>query len=63
MTMLHNFFWLDINLGVDKGVGTKPLSYRIKQIIPIMIRFKKDIENELDAEYPKDRFQMEMEKN
>jgi hypothetical protein len=30
MTMLHNFFWLDIMKGVDKGVGTKPLSYRLK---------------------------------
>ena len=29
MTLIHNFFWLDIKKGVD-GVGTKPLSYRIK---------------------------------
>jgi hypothetical protein len=29
MTMLHNFFWLDISKGLD-GAGTKPLSYRIK---------------------------------
>ena len=63
MTMLHNFFWLDIINGVDKGAGTKPLSYRIKQIVPIMMRLKKEIEAELDLEYPKDRFQTEMEKN
>ena len=62
MTMLHNFFWLDISRG-EKGVGTKPLSYRIKQVIPIMLKLKKMIEDELDHEYPKDRFQMEMTRN
>ncbi len=62
MTMLHNFFWLDISKGLD-GAGTKPLSYRIKQIMPIMLRLKKEIENELDAEYPKDKFQLELQKN
>jgi len=56
MTMLHNFFWFDINKGVDKGVGTKPLSYRLKWILPIMMRLKKDIENELDADSQKISF-------
>jgi hypothetical protein len=30
LTVLHNFFWNDITLGVDKGSGTKNLSYRIQ---------------------------------
>ena len=30
MTLLHNFFWNDIILGVDVGVGTKNLNYRIQ---------------------------------
>lgn len=62
MTMIHNFFWLDIQKGIN-GVGVKPLSYRIKQIIPIMLRLKKDIENELDREYPRDKFEIELQKN
>jgi hypothetical protein len=40
LTVLHNFLWDDITKGVEKGLGSKNVSYRIKQILPIMIKIK-----------------------
>jgi hypothetical protein len=52
LTVLHNFFWNDITLGVDKGAGSKTLSYRVKQVLPLMIKVKKIFEDEIDLEFP-----------
>jgi len=51
LTVLHNFVWEDITKGVD-GLGSKNVSYRIKQILPIMIKIKKMFEDEIDKEFP-----------
>ena len=59
LTILHNFFWKDITLGVDKGAGTKNLSYRIKQILPMMMKIKHDFEDEIDKEFPRDKYEHE----
>ena len=59
LTILHNFFWKDITLGVDKGAVTKNLSYRIKQILPMMIKIKHDFEDEIDKEFPRDKYEQE----
>ena len=52
LTVLHNFLWFDITLGPDKGAGTKNISYRIKQILPLMIKIKHMFEEEIDKEFP-----------
>jgi len=52
LTVLHNFLWDDITKGVEKGLGSKNVSYRIKQILPIMIKIKHMFEEEIDKEFP-----------
>ncbi len=51
LTVLHNFFWNDITQGVDKGAGNKNITYRVKQVIPLMVKVKKIFEDEIDKEY------------
>jgi hypothetical protein len=52
LTVLHNFFWNDITEGVEKGAGSKNINYKIKQILPIMIKIKHMFEEEIDKEFP-----------
>jgi len=51
LTVLHNFFWNDITLGVE-GAGSKNISYRVKQILPLMIKIKQMFEDEINREFP-----------
>ena len=52
LTVLHNFFWVNITKGIEKGAGSKNISYRVKQILPIMMKIKKMFEDEIDKEFP-----------
>jgi len=51
LTVLHNFFWNDITKGVE-GAGSKNISYRVKQILPLMIKVKEMFEDEINKEFP-----------
>lgn len=62
LTVLHNFFWLDISLGIG-GAGTKNLSYRIEQIMPLILNVKKMFEDMIDDEYPIKNFRDQMKNN
>ena len=52
LSVLHNFFWVNINLSLEKGAGSKNISYRVKQIMTLMMKVKKIFEDEIDREYP-----------
>ena len=56
LSTLHNFFWTDICKGVDKGVGTKNLSYHIERVLPIMLKVKQMFENLIQDEYKFDKY-------
>ena len=62
LTCIHNFFWTDITLGVEKGVGTKNPSHRIKQLLPLMLYVKKSFEAEIEKEFPADKYEKELTK-
>ena len=51
LTVLHNFYWNDITKGVD-GAGSKNISYRVKQILPLMMKVKEMFEDEINKEFP-----------
>jgi SpoVK/Ycf46/Vps4 family AAA+-type ATPase len=51
LTVLHNFYWNDITLGVE-GAGSKNISYRVKQILPLMMKVKEMFEDEINKEFP-----------
>jgi hypothetical protein len=60
LSLIHNFYWKDITLGVEKGVGTKNLTYRIQQILPLVLKIKHDLEDEIEKEYPHDKYEKEL---
>jgi hypothetical protein len=60
LSLIHNFFWKDITLGCDKGAGTKNLSYRIQQVMPIVLKLKRDLESEIEHEYPHDAYEKQL---
>ena len=60
LSLIHNFYWKDITLGVEKGIGSKNLSYRIQQILPIVIKMKNDLEDKIEKEYPHDQYEKEL---
>ena len=51
LNVLHNFYWNDITLGVE-GAGSKNISYRVKQILPLMMKVKEMFEDEINKEFP-----------
>ena len=60
LTLFHNFFWRDITEGVDKGSGTKNLSFVIKQILPIIIKLKHDLEDKINEEFKMDAHEISL---
>ena len=60
LTLIHNFYWKDITLGVEKGSGTKNLTYRIQQILPLIISIKQSLESEIEKEFPADKYEKEL---
>jgi hypothetical protein len=58
LTVLHNFYWKDITKGVDgEGRPTKNISYRIQQVLPIMMRLKNEFEDQIEHEFPGDEYE------
>jgi hypothetical protein len=60
LSLIHNFFWRDITEGVAKGTGTKNLSYVIKQVLPIIIKLKYDLEDQINEEFKMDEYEQQL---
>ena len=53
---IHNYFWVDITKGVEKGAGVKNVSHCIKKVLPLVLKTKAEFEAEIEKEYPSDKY-------